>query len=216
MIATNQSASGVSTTASTGRLSDSTLDSILVWQFVVAWAGEGYCVPPRLGWWRTDLIDDAGGGDFLKRLLPKTHLWASLEAMRQAAIQIDQQKRQRLAEADQVNTLFFWGFSLDEQLKDRLAVHKRSQRAPAEQLDLPLDLWAAFVQTDLEAVLNIPTASDGQGYELVTEGRAMQGTPPQSLELRSQRLAAALLPLTDEYSMPFYPMAAAQEDSHAS
>lgn len=45
-------------------------DFILALQFTVAWAGEGRSQPKRLGWWDTDLIDEAGGGDFLARLTP--------------------------------------------------------------------------------------------------------------------------------------------------
>ncbi|WP_395830945.1 hypothetical protein [Archangium violaceum] len=41
----------------------STLDTILALQLTVAWAGEGRCEPARLGWWQTDLVDEAGGGD---------------------------------------------------------------------------------------------------------------------------------------------------------
>jgi hypothetical protein len=70
-------------------LPNETLDEILAFQFVVAWAGEGRCEPKRLGWWDTDLIDPAGGGDLLARLLPRTHAWASLEAVREAARRTD-------------------------------------------------------------------------------------------------------------------------------
>jgi hypothetical protein len=48
---------------------DAALDSILAMQLTVAWAGEGRCSPARPGWWDTDLIDEAGGGDFFARLL---------------------------------------------------------------------------------------------------------------------------------------------------
>ncbi|WP_441290427.1 BREX-6 system BrxE protein [Sorangium sp. KYC3313] len=53
-------------------------------QLTVAWAGEGICAPPRLGWWRTDLVAVEGGGDLLERLLPRTHAWASLESVLKA------------------------------------------------------------------------------------------------------------------------------------
>lgn len=112
-------------------LSESVLDDILTWQFLVAWSGEGNGELQRLGWWRTDLTDELGGGDFFQRLLPKTAKWAALEAVRQAAIQHDQKIRQRLSQPDLVNTLFFWGFAVDERLADRLAVHKRSEALPS-------------------------------------------------------------------------------------
>ena len=43
------------------------LDKILALQIMVAWAGEGACEPKRLDWWRTDLIDEYGGGDLFTR-----------------------------------------------------------------------------------------------------------------------------------------------------
>jgi hypothetical protein len=64
-------------------LTDAAADAILGLQVTVAWAGEGRCSPRRLGWWDTDLIDEAGGGDLFKRLLPHTHGWASVEAARE-------------------------------------------------------------------------------------------------------------------------------------
>ena len=198
-------------TPTNSAIANSTLDSLLIWQIVVAWAGESLCEPSRLGWWRTDLIDEAGGGDFLQRLLPKTYLWAGLEALRDAAMRVDRQKRQRLAQADQINTLFFWGFEVDEKLQDRLSMHKRSQRSPVDCLDLPLELGAAFDPTELEAVLTSPGSAATS--ELVSEGRAIQGTVPQSLELRAKHLAAALLPLTDSYSMPFYAVSSDPADT---
>ncbi|MCY7406400.1 MAG: BREX-6 system BrxE protein, partial [Alkalinema sp. CAN_BIN05] len=74
-------------------ISTMVLDSLLSLQLLVAWSGEGLSEPKRLNWWRTDLVDEGGGGDFLLRLLPKTHQWAALSAVRQAAIQVDRQMR---------------------------------------------------------------------------------------------------------------------------
>ena len=110
----------------TTELDDTTLDHILALQITVAWAGEGLCEPKRLGWWKTDLVDELGGGDLFGRLLPKTAKWAALEAVRQAGIATDKQARAKLANPANVRTLFFWGFTIDEKLKDRLAVHKSS------------------------------------------------------------------------------------------
>jgi hypothetical protein len=41
-----------------------TIDKILTLQIMVA--GEGGCEPKRLDWWRTNLIDEYGGGDLLQ------------------------------------------------------------------------------------------------------------------------------------------------------
>lgn len=185
----------------TNSLTNSQLDSILSWQFTVAWAGEGKCQPKRLGWWQTDLVDREGGGDLFHRLFPKTHEWAALEAVRDAAIAHDRSIRQRLAEPDWVNTLFFWGFNIDEQLADRLIEHKCIQEPPAAVLDLPLDL-GKWVRADLEAALSI--GKQPVRYEVEPAGRAIAEKVLPAYELRSQKLASALLPLADDYPMPFY------------
>jgi len=183
-------------------LSESVLDDILTWQFLVAWAGEWNGELQRLGWWRTDLTDELGGGDFFRRLLPKTGQWAALEAVRQAAIEHDQKIRQRLSQPDLVNTLFFWGFAVDEALADRIAVHKRSEELPSERLTLPLRLEGDFVQTDLENTLKI--AGQAAAYKIVPDGRELTGEMSIAYCLRAHSLAAALLPLSDRYPMPFY------------
>ena len=114
-------------------LTDNDLDAILAIQFTIAWAGEGRCQPRRLGWWETDLIDDAGGGDLFARLLPQTHAWASLEAVREAARRTDAKARARMADPDKMRTLFFLGFEVDEQLGDRSAALKRGSRPPQKR-----------------------------------------------------------------------------------
>ncbi|MBZ0117679.1 MAG: BREX-6 system BrxE protein, partial [Sandaracinaceae bacterium] len=65
------------------RLPGSDLDTILALQLTVAWAGERNAQPPRLPWWRTDILDEAGARDLLSRLTPRTQEWAALEAVRQ-------------------------------------------------------------------------------------------------------------------------------------
>lgn len=182
------------------------LDSILSWQFLIAWAGEGNGELQRLGWWRTDLTDEAGGGDFFRRLLPKTWKWAAFEAVRAAAIQQDWDNRQQLAQPDLVNTLFFWGFDLDEQLADRLLAHKQSQRPLAEKLTLPLELSDKFDRAAFEAALD--TFEQSVDYKVVPGGREIQAAGQRAglpdYEVRSRTLAAALLPLSENYPMPFY------------
>ncbi len=139
------------------RISTSTLDAILALQMTIAWAGEDLYEPKRLDWWRTDVVDVAGGGDLFKRLFPKTHQWAALEAVRSAAIHTDRRERAKLAKPDALRTLFFWGADVDEQLSDRLAEHKRnaSSQMPAEVLPLPIELGASFARAAFEAVVRI-------------------------------------------------------------
>ena len=68
------------------------LDALLTAQIAVAWAGEGGD-EPRLGWWRTDLVDEYGGEDLFARLLPHTARWAVLQAVREAARRTDARLR---------------------------------------------------------------------------------------------------------------------------
>jgi hypothetical protein len=179
---------------------DATLDTILALQLVVAWAGEGRSQPKRLGWWDTDLVDEEGGGDLLVRLLPQTHAWASLESVREAARQVDAKARGKMADPDKMRTLFFLGFELDEQLGDRLASLKREGQAPAHSLSLPLSLTAEFAKEKLITVLQGGDAN----FIVVPGGRQMKGAKPEAPEEVVRRLAAALVPLVEQYPLPFY------------
>ncbi len=182
--------------------SDIDLDHILALQLTIAWAGEGICVPPRLGWWKTDLIDEAGGGDLMTRLLPKTHVWASLEAVREASSRTDANARGGMSDPDKLRTLFFLGFEIDERLGERLALHKRSGVAPEEALPLPLVLGTEFSPEALEDVLRL---ADGMvDHTVVPGGRQVRGQMPDEPTDVVRRLAAALLPFADTYPMPFY------------
>jgi hypothetical protein len=180
-------------------LSDESLDAILAIQLTIAWAGEGRCSPKRLGWWDTDLIDDAGGGDFFARLLPQTHAWASLEAVREAARRTDAKARGKMADPDKMRSLYFLGFEVDEQLGDRLAAHKRSGKKPAEALPLPLPLTADFSKDKLIATLqgDVP-------FTTVPNGRQLKGQRPEAPDALVKRLAAALVPLAEQYPLPFF------------
>lgn len=86
------------------------LDRILALQLTVAWAGESHGEPPHLGWWAASLSDPEGGGDFLKRMLPRTHVWAALGGMREAARRTDERARSRTAAPDELITLYHFGF----------------------------------------------------------------------------------------------------------
>lgn len=186
----------------TDSVSQSALDTILALQITVAWAGEALSEPKRVGWWRTDLVDELGGGDLFKRLFPHTHQWASLEAVRQVAIQVDKQAREGMAKPDEVRTLFFWGFAVDEKLAERLSFHKGSGNKPVEVLDFPLELNEDFVKVDFEDALRIP--NHNVTHKVVPGGREIAEAMPEALELRAEKLVAGLLPLADNYPMPFY------------
>ncbi len=189
-------------------ISDETLDAILALQLTVAWAGEGRCTPRRLGWWDTDLIDEAGGGDFLARLLPQTHAWASLEAVREAARRTDAKARGRMADPDKMRSLYFLGFEADEQLADRLAAHKRSGRPPEKALSLPVRLDADFspaVRKKLVAAL--AGQANSPAFTTVPNGRQLTrglGARPEALDVQVKNLAAALVPLAEHYPLPYF------------
>jgi hypothetical protein len=185
------------------QVTNSILDKILALQIMVAWAGEGACEPKRLDWWRTDLIDEYGGGDLFARLLPKTSKWASLEAVRQAAIVVDRRKRQEMAQPDRVITIFFWGYHVDEQLKERLGFHKSSGEEPLVALsDISLDIYKSFSQSEFEEAIRI--TNQKVDFKVVPNGREIVGDMLQALEETAKKLATALLPLTESYPMPFY------------
>jgi len=183
-------------------LTSETLDAILAVQFTVAWAGESQESTKRLGWWRTDLVDATGGGDFMARLLPRTHAWAALEAVREAARRIDEQARKGMAEPDHVRSIYFLGFEVDERLGERIADHKRSGVTPAQALQLPMAFDAPFTAEAFTAALGAKTKAPA--FDVVPGGRQLKGAMPDRLEDAVQTLAAALVPPPERYPLPFY------------
>lgn len=181
--------------------SDETLDAILAIQMTVAWAGEGGSQPKRLGWWDTDLVDPEGGGDFFARLLPQTAAWASLEAAREAARRVDARTRSKMADPDQMRTVFFLGFEIDEQLGDRLAALKRDRRPPVEVLAFPLALGSAF---DREKVAKVLGGDASAAFGVVPGGRQLKSPMPSEPDEMVRRLASALVPLADHYPLPYF------------
>jgi hypothetical protein len=178
------------------------LDSLLSLQLLVAWSGEGLSEPKRLNWWRTDLVDEGGGGDFLLRLLPKTHQWAALSAVRQAAIQVDRQMRLESSNPDSLRTLFFWGFDVDEKLSERLADHKRSGITVGEVMPKLSNLQKTFSMDEFKIVLQ--SKQQQVKFNILPSGREVLGTIPDALDQRAEMLMSALCPLAERYPMPFY------------
>jgi len=188
--------------APTAHLTEAALDEMLALQFLVAWAGEGRCKPRRLGWWDTDLVDPDGGGDLLARLAPRTHTWAALEAVREAARQTDTKARERHGEPDRLRTIFFLGFEADEKLSDRLAAHKRASTPPTEALPLPFALGGEWSQ---EKALAAFTATGTAAFSPVPPvGRQLKGALPVSANDLVRQLVAALVPPADVYPLPFF------------
>lgn len=182
-------------------ISAEALDAILSIQIAVGWAGESRESTKRLGWWNTDLIDATGGGDFMARLLPRTHPWASLEAVREAARRVDEQGRRGMADPDQIRSIYFLGFEVDERLAERLVEHKRSGSAPSEVLRFPLPL-DAFEPGAFAAALG--RNGKEPAFDVVPGGRQLKGAMPGELDETIRNLAAALVPLPERYPLPFY------------
>lgn len=178
------------------------LDAVLMLQCLVGWTGEGLTDPPRLNWWSTQLLDEWGGEDLFKRLLPRTFEWALLEATRKVAIQADRRKRTSLAQPDRVCTLFFWGFGIDEKLEERLLLHKQNCSQPYDVLNFPLDLKEEFEEKAFkEAIRSLDSEIS---FRIVPEGREIRGEIPESIAHAAKNLVFGLIPLTDKYPMPFY------------
>jgi len=175
------------------------LDRILCLQLSIAWAGEAAGDPPRLGWWKSDLVDPEGGGDLLSRLVPKTAAWASLALVREAARRVDDAARASLARPDGVWTLFHFGFAVDEQLADRLAWHRSHQHVPADVLG---PLFVAHQPWSKDALISMLAGLGKPKVEVTPSGRrivAAAAPPAEAADL----LAAALVPFAAGYPMPF-------------
>lgn len=180
-------------------LDENTADRILAVQLTVAWAGET-SEPPRLGWWKTDLVDPDAGGDLLRRLLPRTHRWAGLELAREAARRIDQKARSQMADRDKALTLFHLGFGCDEQLDQRIRQHKAAATDPSQLL--PQQLMTAEFKA--EAIVDWIRTLEGDGaYKVAPGGRKLTAPVPDDRYALAANLAAALVPLADSYPMPF-------------
>ena len=105
-----------------------------------------------------------------------------------------------MADPDKMRTLYFLGFEVDEQLGNRLAAHKRSGRAPAKVLPLPVPLTAEFSKEKLVSAIS---GSD-VAFKTVPNGREMKGPRPDAPDALVKRLVAALVPLAEQYPLPFY------------
>jgi hypothetical protein len=177
------------------------LDLALTAQILVAWAGEAGD-PPRLGWWRTDMVSEYGGEDLFRRLLPNTWQWATLQSAREAARRTDAESRRQSHDADTLLSLYCLGIETDRRLDERLADLVRSGQPPvtalpglAMWLDKPFDR-AAFAEWVAE-----------HGVPNITQspvGRRLRGDPLDDLEATVRSLVSALSPLGDAYPLPHF------------
>lgn len=186
------------------RITPEDLDEILSVQLLLAWAGE---TPqgsvPRLGWWKTDVIDEDGGGDLWKRLLPRTHRWAGLDAARRAAVITDERLRRQAQKSDSLLTLFHFGFEVDEQLTERLAQHVLTARPPSEVFPVLGLLDSSFNRAALAKAL----FREGVDHSFKVEagGRQLKKKASETLTDRAHRLALAMVadPVATAYPVPF-------------
>ena len=173
-------------------LPPTTIDAILKLQLLVAWAGEA----PRLGWWNTNFIDPDGGLDLLTRLAPRTGVVAAWELVRLAAVTVDADRRRQHAVGDRLITLFHLGQDIDEAVADRLRTIKMSESSLGALL--PEEPFGhAKVKALLASLGTVET-------ETTPIGRRIKGEFPVDAEVRTQRLAAALVPLGSGYPMPYF------------
>ena len=138
----------------------------------------------------------------MARLAPRTHAWAALEAVREAARQADARARERHGEPDKLRTIFFLGFETDEKLADRLAAHKRGGGKPVEVVPLPFELDGGFQP---EKVIEAFRGTDKPAFSAVPPvGRQMKAAPPPAANDLVRALVAALVPPADAYPLPFF------------
>ena len=177
-----------------------TLDRILELQFLVGWAGEGKTDPPRLGWWRTNWVDEYGGYDLLSRMLPRTAAWAQFELVREAARRIDSANLLEQADIKRIRTLFYLDPELDRALKKRLHEHKFEEKDPREVLPA----LRATHAWDADAFRGF-LGDLGQSRTFVNEpfGKRLQGDAPSDPVALVRTLAQGLLPLGSEYPRPY-------------
>ncbi len=185
----------------TGGATDIDLDIILALQLTIAWAGEALCQPRRLGWWRTDLVDEKGGGDLFARLTPRLQRWSALEAARETARRVDEQSRREVADPEKVRTLFHLGFRMDEKLGTRLSTLKSFEAPPDQVLPFPLDPESGFSRESLAVVLT--ALHPGVKHAAVLGGREIAGPALTEAVTLARQLAAALVPFSEHYPMPF-------------
>lgn len=180
-------------------LTDAQLDVLLTLQLATAWAGERSGDEPRLGWWATDMVSEFGGHALFARLTPRTARWAALEVAREAARRTDAAARGRDANPDRLRSLFSMGFAVDEQLADRLALHKRSEDPP--EVALP-ELGTLLARWDRDAFAAWATRGPKPNTANEPSGRRLTSAMPDDPVEVGRRLVHALVPFSDSYPCP--------------
>jgi hypothetical protein len=177
------------------------LDTLLTAQIAVAWAGEAG-EKPRLGWWRSDLASEYGGEDLFRRLLPHTWRWAVLQAVREAALRRDAEIRGQHHDPDQVVSLYYLGFEVDERVEERFQDLKQSGATPEEALP---NLHVVIAeQWDQDAFVKWLDSHGKASFVSEPIGRRIKGAPPARLDELTGQLLAALSPPSESYPLPHF------------
>lgn len=182
-------------------IANSTLDKLLTAQFLVGWAGESG-EEPRLGWWQTDMCSEFGGEDLFQQILPRTHQWATLQTVREAAARTDAGMRDRAHDSDTILSLYALGFQLDEKVEDRLRFLKLSGQSPNEALPELGKMLSAEWSKD-----HFADWAAGHGdvkFQKAPAGRQLRGKIPDSVDSLADKLLAGLSPIAEEYPMPHF------------
>jgi len=179
----------------------SDLDLVLTLQFAVAWAGEGLDTG-RLGWWRTELVSELAGEDLFRRLLPDTWRWATLQAVREAAIRHDRGLRAKGHDPDTLLTLYALGFGIDELLDERLSQLKQAAGDPCAVLPR----LASIIQNswDVDRFEDWLGQFPSLDQESTPTGRRIKARVPQGADAVARALIGALMPLHSSYPAPYF------------
>ncbi len=176
-------------------LAMSSIDDILTTQLNVAWAGENTDDPPRMAWWSVNLSDPLEGGDFTRRLAPRTWAWAALIALREAGRRADEAAIGTERTSDRFASLFRISPRIDERLDDRLTELRSSGKLPHEALPnllFVLDDGNHGSDFDADQFSLWLDAMPSSESTLTTHGRLLSGDVPADPVLRTNKLANLL------------------------
>ena len=177
------------------------LDAVLATQLTIAWAGEARCSPRRLGWWDTDLIDEAGGGDFFGPTPPAD---ARVGLTRSCPIRRAARRREGPREDGE-----------PRQDADAFLSRLRARRAAWGSASPPTSAREAprrkRSRSPSRSRRNSPRRNSSRRFQggdvaftAVPNGRQLKGKLPDAPDAIVQRLSAALVPFADQYPLPFY------------
>lgn len=179
------------------------VDHILELQLGVAWAAESVTDESgrRLRWWRTEMTDEDGGVDLMRRLAPRTWKWAVVESARAAAIRVDEAAHENTEDADNILSLYRLGFEVDEHLSERVADLKQGSASPEEHFPRLAELMRDGSPQRFAAWVG---QADAGAFTTTATGRRLRVTRPDNLATAASLRAAALVPVGPAYPLPHF------------